>query len=41
MTVDWPRHPGPKDYRVTWDLEPHEQAEGAGEKPGLKKPARA
>jgi len=39
--VDWPRWPGPKDYTVTWDLEPREQAEEADEKAGLKQPARA
>jgi len=33
--------PGPKDYKVTWDLEPREQAEEADVKAGLKQPARA
>ena len=41
MKVEWPRWPGPKYYKVTWDLEPREQAEEADEKAGLKQPARA
>jgi pyruvate dehydrogenase E1 component alpha subunit len=41
MKVEWPQHPGAKDYRVTWDLEPREQAEVAEQKAGLKQPARA
>jgi len=41
LKVEWPRWPGPQDYRVTWDLEPREQAEEADEKAGLKQPARA
>jgi pyruvate dehydrogenase E1 component subunit alpha len=44
IKVDWPVWPGPKDYKVTWDLEPREQAEEADEKAGLKpakQPARA
>jgi pyruvate dehydrogenase E1 component alpha subunit len=36
--VDWPVWP--KDYKVTWDLEPREQAEEADEKAGLKQPAK-
>jgi pyruvate dehydrogenase E1 component alpha subunit len=41
MKVEWPRWPGPQDYRVTWDLEPREQAEEAEQQAGLKQPARA
>jgi len=41
LKVEWPKWPGPKDYKVTWDLEPREQAEEAEEKAGLKQPARA
>ena len=41
IKVDWPVWPGPKDYKVTWDLEPREQAEEADVKAGLKQPARA
>jgi pyruvate dehydrogenase E1 component alpha subunit len=41
VKVEWPKHPGPQDYRVTWDLEPREQAEEAEQKAGLKQPARA
>jgi pyruvate dehydrogenase E1 component alpha subunit len=41
IKVEWPRWPGPKDYTVTWDLEPREQAEEAEAKAGLKQPARA
>ncbi|MGZ6029004.1 MAG: pyruvate dehydrogenase (acetyl-transferring) E1 component subunit alpha, partial [Myxococcaceae bacterium] len=41
MKVEWPQHPGPQEYRVTWDLEPREQAEVAEQKAGLKQPARA
>jgi pyruvate dehydrogenase E1 component alpha subunit len=41
IKVDWPRWPGPKDYKVTWDLEPREQAEVAEANAGLKQPARA
>jgi pyruvate dehydrogenase E1 component alpha subunit len=40
IKVDWPVWPGPKDYKVTWDLEPREQAEEADEKAGLKQPAK-
>jgi pyruvate dehydrogenase E1 component alpha subunit len=38
IKVDWPVWP--KDYKVTWDLEPREQAEEADEKAGLKQPAK-
>ena len=41
IKVEWPRWPGPKEYTVTWDLEPREQAEEAEHKAGLKQPARA
>src|SRR5262249_2395835 len=41
MKVEWPHWPGPKDYKVTWDLEPREQAEEAEVKAGMKQPARA
>src|SRR5215831_9791812 len=41
LKVEWPSWPGPKDYKVTWDLEPREQAEEAEEKAGMKQPARA
>jgi pyruvate dehydrogenase E1 component alpha subunit len=33
--VNWPKLPGPKDFKVTWDLEPREQAEAADKKAGL------
>ena len=41
IKVEWPRWPGPKDYTVTWYLEPREQAEEAEKNAGLKQPARA
>ena len=41
IKVEWPQWPGPKDYTVTWDLEPREQAEEAEQNAGLKQPARA
>lgn len=30
--TDWPTPPGPKDFQVTWDLEPQDRANPAGNK---------
>ncbi|MCI0572845.1 MAG: pyruvate dehydrogenase (acetyl-transferring) E1 component subunit alpha [Myxococcaceae bacterium] len=35
VKVNWPRYPGPKDFQVTWDLEPREEAVKAEKKAGL------
>jgi pyruvate dehydrogenase E1 component alpha subunit len=41
VKVPWPSYPDGKTLKVTWDLEPREQAEEADQKAGLKQPARA
>jgi pyruvate dehydrogenase E1 component alpha subunit len=40
VPVEWPKFPSGRELKVTWDLEPKDQAEKADEKAGLrKKPA--
>jgi len=39
IKVEWPSYPSGQTLKVTWDLEPREQAEEADQKAGLKQPA--
>jgi len=42
VKVEWPSYPSGQSLKVTWDLEPREQAEEAEEKAGMgRQPARA
>ena len=37
VEVKWPKFPSGQELKVTWDLEPREEAEKADERAGLKK----
>jgi pyruvate dehydrogenase E1 component alpha subunit len=39
IKVEWPSYPNGQTLKVTWDLEPREQAEEADQKAGLTQPA--
>jgi pyruvate dehydrogenase E1 component alpha subunit len=35
--TNWPKYPSGQELKVTWDLEPREQAEAADKKAGLSR----
>jgi pyruvate dehydrogenase E1 component alpha subunit len=39
LKVQWPRYPSGQELRVTWELEPREEAERAEQEAGMKPPA--